>query len=52
LIHLHFGLYHLFMKVVLKLINQISTPCQSLIKEDRFHLSTMLDLKRPMDVLN
>jgi hypothetical protein len=31
-------------------LNKISTPCQILIKEGHFNLSTMLNLKRPMDV--
>ena len=31
-------------------INQISTPCQILIKEGLFNLSTMLNFKRSMDV--
>ena len=33
-----------------KFINQISTPCQILIKERYFNLSIMLNLKKPMDV--
>jgi hypothetical protein len=45
LVYLHSRLLLLLIKVILKFINQISTPCQILIKEGYFNLSTMLNLK-------
>ena len=45
LIYLHSRLLLLFIKVILKFINQDLTPCQMLIKEGYFNLRTMLNLK-------